>query len=273
MRDLKGHRAVVTGASSGIGEEFARQLASLGADLVIAARRLDRLDKLAAELARDHDVAVETLKCDLSAPEQAAWLFEGAVKGGSVTMLINNAGIGPFGRFLHHPRDKHTETVQLNAVALTELSYFFAAHMLEHGKPSYIANIGSIAGFQGTTNFAVYAGTKAYVRVFSEILARELQDTNIKVTCVCPGGTHTEFSDANGQLVKESAHRLMMSSKDVVDRALSGMLTGRTFVIPGFVNKVACLLPRFLPSGLALTLAQIAMDRSASSTARCQTKR
>lgn len=262
---LKGHRALVTGASSGIGEEYATQLASQGADLVIAARRVDRLKALATKLEAEYQITVDVLKADLSSPASAYELFNRATEQGrEVTILINNAGIGPFGPFITGERERHVATLQLNTVALTELCHLFINHMLEHGKKSYIANIGSIASFQGVTNYAVYAGTKAYVRVFSEIMARELKDTNISMTCVCPGGTYTEFMEANGQILKESAKSVMMTAREVVDAGMKGMLSGRTVVIPGLMNKLACFLPRILPSKVALTLAQMAMDRSAS---------
>lgn len=263
-KDLKGHRAVITGASSGLGEEFAKQLAARGADLVIAARRLDRLESLAQTLSSQHDVRIEAVKSDLSQAGAATALFEQAVARDPVTLLINNAGIGPYGRFLSSPRSKHSETMQLNAIALTELCHLFAAHMTEHGRRSYIANIGSIASFQGAPNFAVYAGTKAYVRVFSEILAQELKDSMVSVTCVCPGGTYTEFSQTNGQELNDAAHSFMMTSEQVVSVALKGLFAGRMFVVPGVANKLACFLPRILPSGLSLTLAQLAMERSVS---------
>lgn len=264
-QDLKGHRAVVTGASSGLGEEYARQLASRGADLVIAARRVDRLKKLATELEGRYQVSVEVVTSDLVKPGAARELFSRATENGrQVTILINNAGVGPFGRFVDASVDKHVATLQLNSVALTELCHYFSTHMLEHGKRSFISNVGSIASFQGVPNFAVYSGSKAFVRVFSEILARELKRTNVSVTCVCPGGTYTEFSATNGQILKDSAHSVMMTAEQVVTISMEAMLRSRVFVVPGLVNKLACFLPRFLPLSVSLTCAEIAMNRSAT---------
>ena len=216
-QDLKGHRAVITGASSGLGEEYARQLAARGTDLVIAARRVDRLQKLADELAARYGVKIEVLQLDLTAPGAARSLFAAATaQGREVTMLVNNAGIGPFARFLDEKLEKHLGTLQLNTVALTELCHLFAHHMLAHGRRSYIKNVGSIASYQGVPNFAVYSATKFYVRILSEVLARELRSSKISVTCLCPGGTHTEFSNANGQVLKDSAQSMMMSASVVV---------------------------------------------------------
>jgi short-subunit dehydrogenase len=265
IKDLKGHRALVTGASSGLGEEYARQLAARGADLVIAARRTDRLQSLAAKLTAEHGVKVEVHSVDLGSPGAALHLHDKATASGAqVTLLINNAGIGPFAPFVTSATKKHLDTVQLNAVALTELCHYFSRHMLAHGRPSFIENVGSIASFQGVPNFAVYSATKAYVRVFSEILRRELQGTNVSVTVLCPGGTYTEFSATNGQVLKETANAVMMTAEEVVRQGLQAMFARRAVVIPGLINKLACFLPRFVPSGLALSLAHVAMSRSAS---------
>lgn len=267
-KDLRGNVAVITGASSGLGEQYARQLAARGADLVIAARRLDRLDKLAGELRQAHGVKVTAVKSDLSVAGSAKALFEAATgTGGDVTILVNNAGIGPYRPFLEASLQKHVETIQLNTTSLTELSYLFAAHMRAHGKRSYIVNIGSIASYQGCPNFSVYAGTKSFVRVLSEILNWELKGTKISVHCVCPGGTLTEFSEANGQQLTESAARFMMTAEDVVRIAIKDMFAGKTISIPGFVNKLACFLPRLFPATLSMLFAHVAMSKNAKPVA------
>lgn len=256
---------MVTGASSGLGEEFAYQLAARGADLVISARRVERLQALSSKLAQDHGVKVEIAQCDLGVTGGGQDLFKKTMAlGGEITILINNAGAGPYAPFTESELEKHTSTLQLNAVSLTELSHLFGRHMLSHKRPSYIANVGSIASYQGVQNFAVYAGTKAYVRVFSEIMKRELSGTNISVTCICPGGTYTEFSAVSGQTLNDSVHSVMMTAKDVVKTGLDAMFSRRAISIPGFVNKLACFLPRILPSSVSLSIADAAMSRSIS---------
>jgi short-subunit dehydrogenase len=266
-KDLQGQRAVITGASSGLGEEYARQLASRGADLVLAARREDRMKALAQSLEKEHGIRVQVIKSDLSRPGAARELFDAvAADGAAVTMLVNNAGIGPYARFLDEAHSRHVETIQLNVVALTELSHLFAERMIAHGKRSYITNVGSIASFQGAPNFAVYASTKSYVKVFSEILAHELRGTNVTVTCLCPGGTHTEFSASNHQELRKGADSLMMTAEAVVRIGIEAMLAGQTVVIPGFINKLACLAPRLLPSGLGISIAGRTMERNVVST-------
>jgi short-subunit dehydrogenase len=260
---LKGHRALVTGASSGIGEQYAKQLAELGADLVLVARRVDRLEKLAVELENSFGIRAMAVAADLSATGESQRLTQKILREGApLTILVNNAGIGPYSPFLESSLEKHRFTIQLNITALTELTYLVAAHMREHGKPSYISNVASIAAYQAAPNFAVYGGTKHYVRIFSEVIRNELQETNITVSCLCPGGTYTEFLEKAGQELKPSGHAAMMSADEVARQAIQGMLRGRAIVIPGWLNKIACFLPRLMPSGLGIVAAGMAMKRS-----------
>ncbi|MBI3542481.1 MAG: SDR family NAD(P)-dependent oxidoreductase, partial [Deltaproteobacteria bacterium] len=165
-------------------------------------------------------------------------------------------------------REHHVGTIQLNTVALTELCHLFVEHMLAHKKQSFIVNVGSIASYQGVTNFAVYSATKHYVRVLSEVLARELRGSNVSVTCLCPGGTLTEFSASNGQELKDGAQSMMMTAEAVVTTGLSAMFKRRTISVPGFINKMACFFPRLVPASLALTFAEMAMDKNVSQKKR-----
>ncbi|MFZ9596167.1 MAG: SDR family NAD(P)-dependent oxidoreductase [Bdellovibrionia bacterium] len=262
---LQGHRALVTGASSGIGEAFARELASRGSDLVITARRESRLQTLAQQLRQQYGVQVDCVVCDLAQPDSAQRLYQQATAGGkSVQILMNNAGVGPYGEFLSGGWEGHAATLQLNATSLSELCYRFSSHMISQARPCYLVNIASIAAFQGSPNFAVYAGTKAFNRIFSEILAFELKSTQVSVTCVCPGGTYTEFLEKNGQVLKEAGHSAMMTAEEVARIGIEGMLRRKTVVVPGLLNQVACFLPRLLPRAFALKLAQVAMNRSVS---------
>lgn len=260
---LVGHLAVVTGASSGIGKEFARQLAAMGSDLVIVARRLDRLKTLASELTEKYGVQVECLESDLTQPGAPKKLFDEATSSGrKVTILVNNAGVGKFGNFTEFSLSEHLSTLQINSVVPTELSYLFVKHMLEHGKKSYLSQVASIAAFQPTGFFTVYSGSKGYLRVFSETLAYELRDTNIDVTCTCPGGTYTEFFEHSGQEITPSGRLTMMSSEAVVRKSIQAMLRGQRVFVPGLLNKIACFVPRFVPRGLSLELAFRAMNRA-----------
>lgn len=260
---LKGQKAVITGASSGIGQEYARQLASLGVNLVIAARRLDRLEQLAQDLRKQHSIQVTCVQVDLAQSHAAKKLYEGALADGRpVTILINNAGLGKYGSFMDFPVEDHLSTLQVNSVAPTEITYLFVKHMLAHGKKSFITQVASIAAFQPVGNFTVYSGTKGYVRYFSETLAFELRHSNVSVTCVCPGGTYTEFFEHSGQKITSSGELTMMSSSDVVRGGLKAMFRGSRVFVPGILNKIACFMPRLLPRNLGLSIAFKTMNRA-----------
>ena len=260
---LAGHRALITGASSGIGEQYARQLAALGSDLILAARRVDRLEALAGELEKNHGIRVKAVQSDLGAPGEATKLAQAVcTQEEPVTILVNNAGIGPYAPFLETDIEKHLATIQLNITALTELTHRVAAHMVAHKRKSYISNVASIAAYQASPNFAVYGGSKHYVRILSEVVRNELQGSNVTVSCLCPGGTYTEFLEKAGQELKPSGRAAMMPASEVARQGIHGMLRGRSIVVPGFLNKLACFLPRLVPTGLAIALAGMAMRRS-----------
>ena len=260
---LSGHRALVTGASSGIGEQYARQLAELGADLVLVARRAERLQKLASDLEAVHGIRATVIPCDLGAPGAVRKVFGEATAGGArISILINNAGIGKWSPFAQVACEDHLATAHLNMTVPTELAYLCIQQMRTQPGPCYITNISSIATFQPVMDFAVYSGTKAYLTSFSEILAAELSDTSIHVTCVCPGGTLTEFLDHAGQKLTASGRLGMMTADAVVRIGIRGMLAGRRLVIPGVFNQLVCFLPRLIPRRLALWLATTAMRRA-----------
>ena len=262
-----GHRAVITGASSGIGEAFARRLAAKGADLVLVARRRERLDALAAELSAQSGRRIEVIPLDLEERSAARTLLAQATAGDRpVTLLVNNAGIGPYLPFAEAPLERHLQTIQLNVIALTELMHAFAAHMLSHGKPSKILNVASIAAYQASPRFAVYAGTKQYVRALSQTVRYELRNSNVGVSCLCPGGTLTEFSAVAGQKINPAGRGAMMTADAVVRSALDGLARNRGIIIPGLINWLACFFPRFLPEYWGIALAGKTMDRAVTPT-------
>jgi short-subunit dehydrogenase len=230
---------------------------------VIAARRLDRLEALAHQLRTDFSIGVDCVRIDLSEPGSSKALFDAATSDHkSVTLLINNAGVGKYGEFIGYPYENHYSTLFLNTISPTELTYLFVRHMLAHGRESFITQVASIAAFQPVGNFSVYSGTKGYIMYFSETLAFELRKTNVKVMCLCPGGTYTEFFEHSGQKITGSGHKTMMTAQAVVRPAIRAMLRGKTLFIPGFINKLACFAPRLLPRTIALHLAYQAMSRA-----------
>lgn len=258
------NRAVITGASGGIGAEFAKLLAAKKIDLFLVARRTEQLNLLAVALQEKYGIKVETLSLDLSLPDASEKLFQEATKNGEVDFLINNAGIGPWRKFTEATLDDHKKIMQLNMVTLTTSTHLFARHMLAHGKSSLILNVASVAAFQPAPRFTVYAPSKTYVKIFSEILAVELKDTNVRISCLCPGGTATEFLVNNNQTLK--GFNPLMSSERVAKIGLEGALRGKTVIIPGFINKVFAFFPRLIPSIWNVKLAGWGMDLAVRET-------
>lgn len=261
-QELRGVLALVTGASSGIGAAYAKMLAERGCNLVLVARRLDRLEELATQLREAHGVDVHPVAGDLAKAETPAALFERVTAIGPVQILVNNAGLGLYGGFLDRPLEMQLKTIDVNSRALMELCWRFGRHMRDHGKDSWISNVASIAAYQSTPGYATYSGSKYFVRVFSETLAHELRGTNITVSCLCPGATYTEFVEKSGNEITEKGHSVFMSAEAVAKIGIKGMLRGKTIVVPGGINKLAVFLPRFAPMGLSLSIADITMKRS-----------
>lgn len=259
------NRAVITGASSGIGEAFAYNLASQGVNLVIAARRTEQLNALAKKLTEKFHVSVEVCTLDLNDPEAPEKLLQFATRDGHhVDMLINNAGAGPYRKFLSTPLEDHQKIIQLNLVSLTALCHKFARHMVDKKTPSYILNVASVASYQSVPRFAVYCATKSYVRIFSEIFSYEMKDSNVSVSCLCPGGTKTEFLDTNNQKASKSGDKFLMSPEKVAAIGLHGTFAKKPVIIPGLFNKLSCLAPRFFPSRFNIMMSGKAMDMAVS---------
>ncbi len=259
MNDLKGKTALVTGASSGIGASFARLLASRGADLVLVARRAERMTALGEELRAAHGVKVTSLSIDLSARGAGLDVFERTEGAGvTVDLLINNAGFGTHSAFVDIPWEKTLEQMQLNLVTLTELTWRFARRMRERGR-GHILNVASVGAFQPTPLYATYGAGKAYVRNFSEALAYELSGSGVEVCCLCPGATETEFSEVAGQPLDRLRKLAFMSADRCARIGLRALLSGRRLVVSGWMNAFAMFLVRLLPRRLATFLAAKAL--------------
>jgi hypothetical protein len=245
---LSGKRALVTGASSGIGAELAKLLAAGGVHLVLTARRKDALERVAAEC-RARGVTVDTVLADLGKPDGAATVWAAA---GDVDILINNAGFGYFRAFVDGDWARDAELLQLNIVSLVELSRRFVEARARKPERSYLVNIASIAAYQSTPNFAVYTASKAYVRNFTEALHDEFKGTPLSVTCICPGGTHTEFHAAAGAgNYGWLATKSMLTAEKVARITLAAMTKGKRNVIPGVLNKISCFGVRLVPRAFA----------------------
>jgi short-subunit dehydrogenase len=259
--------ALVTGASGGIGEEFAKLLASKGRDLVLVARSGDKLARLAESLASAHQIRAQGLPIDLSitsSPAQVHAFVESKTQ--SVDILVNNAGFGTFGPFAESDLELELAQIQLNVTTLTHLTRLLLPAMVRRGK-GRILNVASTAAFQPGPMMAVYYATKAYVLSFSEALANELRGTGVTSTCLCPGPTSTGFNvRANlghgGMLSKKS---VMMDAATVARRGYDGMMKGRRLVIPGLLNKVLAHSTRMGTRGLSASVVRRIMDGIRSS--------
>ncbi len=237
--------ALVTGASAGLGAEFARQLAARGHDVVLTARRRDRMEKLAAELRAKHGVQALVVESDLGIPGGASKLAAEVDAQGIVpSVLLNNAGFGAHGDALAVPVERVTEMLHLNVTALTELTLIFGRKMATRGSGA-ILNVASTAAFQPTPYFAAYAATKAYVSSFSQAVAYELAPRGVRVTALCPGATRTEFFEAGD--VRVDVGPLMMSAERCVRIGLDAMDRGRPIVVAGWANAISAWIARVLP--------------------------
>ena len=244
--------ALITGASSGIGAEFARAFARRKTDLVLVARRQDRLTALAERLYRETGVQIQVIPQDLTAPN-AGETLQGAIAaaGSSIDILINNAGFGDYGEFGCSDLSKQLQMLDLNVRSLVELAHRFLAPMQARGAGS-IVNVASIAAFQPLPYMSVYAASKAFVLNFSEALWAENRDKGVSVLALCPGPTETEFFQVAGFDAVEPSNRpagKLVDAAEVVDRALSALDRGDTNVVTGDLATQALVnLPRFPPA-------------------------
>jgi len=232
---------LVTGASAGLGAEFARQCARRGDKLVLVARRRERLDALAGEVGGAHVIAA-----DLAAAGAAARLIAQVESLGlAVEVLINNAGFGLTGQFAQLPLEGQLGMVDLNVRTLTELARLAVPGMVERRRGG-ILNVASTAAFQPGPGFAVYFATKAYVLSLTEALHQELKGTGVNVSALCPGPTRTEFGSVAGMNSKKF-DRLSADAAGVVAAGLGGLESNKAVVVPGLTNKISAQSSRIIP--------------------------
>ena len=233
---------LVTGASAGLGAEFARQLSAKGQRLVLVARRKDRLEALAGELGN-----ARTVEMDLSQPGATALLMANLAKHGeSVELLVNNAGFGLAGAFAELEGLRQREMIDLNCGALMELAHAVLPGMIER-RSGGILNVASTAAFQPGPGMAVYFATKAFVLSFSEALHDEAKPHGVKVSCLCPGPTRTEFRSVSGFDPKGRLAKISADSPSVVRAGLKGLERNQAVVVPGLANKIISQVNRFAP--------------------------
>ncbi|MCJ7421353.1 SDR family NAD(P)-dependent oxidoreductase [Sphingomicrobium astaxanthinifaciens] len=232
---------LITGASAGLGAEFARQYAARGHRLVLVARRRERIEALASDLGNARAVAM-----DLSAPHAASRLLADIASAGEqVGTLVNNAGFGLVGAFDALDNARQRQMIDLNCGLLTELAHGVIPGMKRFGHGG-ILNVASVAGFQPGPGMAVYFATKAYVLAFTEALHEELRKSNIHVSALCPGPTATEFGDVAGFGGNSAVDAVKMTAEQVVAAGIKGLEADKAVVVPGIANKISANSSRFL---------------------------
>jgi short-subunit dehydrogenase len=235
--------ALVTGASSGIGEAFARRLSRDGFDLILVARRQDRLDQLARELG-----GAETLAADLTLEEGLARVEARIASASDLELLVNNAGFGARGRFWEAPLEGQERMHRLHVMATMRLTRAGLTGMVSRGRGSVI-NVSSVAGFGQSPGNVSYCATKAWMNRFTEGLDLELREIGspVRVQALCPGFTVTGFHDVIGMRHDAIPSWLWMRAEDVVDASLRGLERGRLFVIPGAIYKMVVAIEKLVP--------------------------
>lgn len=248
---------LITGASSGIGEAFARKLAARGDNVALVARSEDKLAMICSELARAHEVNAQYVALDLSEPGAAENLFDETQRRGlEVDLLINNAGFGSMGDFAKLDLERELNMIDLNIKALVELTYRYLALMRERRKGAII-NVASTAGFQPVPFMATYAATKAFVLSFSEALWEENRLLGIRVMALCPGVTETKFFEAAG--IQKPPMRVAQTPEEVVETALNGLKRRRSHIISGWANYFMIESERLAPRSLVARMAGSAL--------------
>lgn len=259
--EIAGSTVLVTGASSGIGAAFARELARRGAHLVLTARSAATLEALAVELRAGHGVNVTCFPADLSEPGAAPALYERLRAARlAVDLLINNAGFGRWARFHHEDPQTYRRMLALNINAVVELTQLFVCDMAARGCGGVI-NVASTAAFQPVSYLAVYAATKSFVLHFTEALDGEYRRSGVSFLALCPGATATNFAKvAQARVDERSPHQ----PEEVARTGLDALLRGRRSVVTGTGNYLLSLLPRLLPRAWAIALTAKMFEKQAA---------
>lgn len=259
MDKMQGKWALVTGASSGLGADFARQLASRGANLILVARRKERMEELAKEILAQHTIQIEILAMDLGSSESAQDLFAAVkAKDLSVDILVNNAGFGVYGLFLEIPWEREKAMLELDILSLVHLSKLFARDMVSRGY-GRILQVASIGAYQPCPTYASYGAAKAFVLSFGEALNYELKGTGVSCSVLSPGVTATEFLAVSGQEKTAYQKMAMMDSPTVVQIGLNALFKSVPSVVPGLLNKVSVFSLRLMSRSMATAVAYLTM--------------
>ncbi len=243
--------AVVTGASAGIGDAFARLLAARAYDVVVVARDVARLEALAKELHDRENVDVEVMGADLTDPaplKRVEQRLSDPMR--PIEILINNAGFGVYGAFHESDVEAEMRVVQLNVLALTRLTRVALGPMVQRGEGA-ILNVSSIGGFQPTPMMATYGATKAYVTSFTQSVHEEVANSGVKVSCLCPGFTRTEFQQRSNIEADNMPGFVWQTAEEVAAAGLAGLLKNRALIVPGALNKMTASAVGVMPNVVA----------------------
>ncbi len=260
MEQLQGKWALVTGASSGIGVDFAKILAGAGCHLVLVARRMERMEALQRTIKGQHDVRVELIPLDLALEDAPQRLYEKVASLGlAIDVLINNAGVGLFGRFVDTDWKDEKNMLMLDLINLVHLTKLFVQPMQLRGT-GYVLNVSSFGAYQPSPFYASYSAAKSFVLMFSEAINFELRKSGVKVTALSPGVTATEFLDTAGQQKHSFFQRLtIMRSAKVAQIGIEAMLQGKVSKVAGRINTLNTFLIRLMPHKLSARIAAMAM--------------
>lgn len=259
MYDYTAQTALITGASSGIGSEFARQLARRGANLVLVARRVDRMQALAQELTEVYGISVKVIARDLARLNAGRSLAQDLGRRGlTIDVLVNNAGFGTYGPVAEENEDALSNEIAVNVTALTELTRGLLPGMLERDR-GVIINVSSVAAFQPLPALAIYSATKSYVLSFTEALWGETEKTGVRVTALCPGPTETEFFDVAGTKPTTGKPKpvgeVVVAAFTAIDRRKPRVITDGQLIVAAAISK-------FVPRKALIRIGRKAMSGS-----------
>ena len=254
-RELDGRTALVTGGSSGIGADIARELAERGSAVVLVARREEKLREIADELSSEHDVEADYVAMDLARREAPRELYdEMAERGHQIDILVNNAGFGVYGEFMENDWEREETMLELDMITPVHLTKLFGADMVERGW-GRMMQVASIGAYQPSPTYATYSAAKAFLLSWGEAVDYELEGTGVSSTVVSPGVTRTEFFDHVDQEQTWYQRMTMMESRTVAAIGVRAMLKKRMSIVPGFFNALAVWMVRFTPRRLVRWIA------------------
>jgi len=255
MSTWTGKWALVTGASAGIGKALAQELAAGGANLVLTARRADRLQELARTFSSAHKIHAEIFAADLTQPAAPEQIFDFARRQGlNIDVLINNAGFGAYGPFASVEQHRLLDMVQVNCTAVIHLTHLFLPAMIQRHS-GYILIVASTASFQAVPYISTYAATKGFDLLFAEGLAEEVKPHGVRVCALCPGSTESEFRDVANQSQAPAANRRQETAEKVARVGLHALAAGKSFVISGTRNYLGAQVQRLVPRRLVTSIA------------------